>query len=208
MPNWCSNHLEITGDKETIARFRSAVSLDVDGVQRYSILPSLFPVPKELTDTVSGFFSDPEEQAKMQQKYEDNVAKYGYKDWYDWQYDNWGTKWGDCDTELVDDTETSLSFMFESAWGAPDKGIEAISIMFPSLAFILSYEETGMGFVGASAFKAGLSIERHSENIQVEYGENIDPDDETLWDRVSEAYANERDRCEEEVRRELALVLA
>lgn len=208
MPNWCSNHLEITGDKDTIARFRSAVELDADGVKQYSILPTLFPVPQELTDTVSGSFSDPDEQAKLQQKYALNEAKYGYKDWYEWQYAKWGTKWGDCNTDLVDESETSLSFMFESAWGAPSNGIETISIMFPSLTFILSYEEMGMGFVGAAAFKAGMTIERYSEDISIDGVEDIDPDNDELWDRLSEAYTKERDRCEEEVRLGLTLALS
>ena len=31
----------------------------------------------------------------------ENIAKYGYKDWYDWSIDNWGTKWNAYEFSIV-----------------------------------------------------------------------------------------------------------
>lgn len=208
MPNWCNNHLTITGDSATLSRFRQAVERrDENDNVIYAILHNLYPVPQELTDTFSGFFGDNEKQEELEKQYARNVEKYGYKDWYEWQYAEWGTKWGDCDTTLTSsDDADELMFMFDSAWGPPTEGFRKVSIMFPDLTFVLAYEEQGMGFVGAHGFKAGKVVEHTSENISVADIEDFDPDNDEMWDRLSEAYNDERDKCEELVIRDLVLI--
>ena len=204
MPNWCNNSMSVEGDPATIKRFLNAVT-DEEG--KISILNRLVPVPQELRDTPSGFFGDSDKQREMELQNERNLVKYGHKDWYDWQYAEWGTKWGDCDTELTNEDTTNdgkgwLNFVFESAWGCPAEGIRKVSIMFPDLTFIVSYMEEGMGFVGANGFKAGNMIERFSENIHVDGLPEGEINDE-WFDLLHDAYYKERDRCESEVIREL-----
>ena len=41
----------------------------------------------------------------------------GDQDWYQWNVNNWGTKWDICDVGILDDTEEdSISFEFSTAW--------------------------------------------------------------------------------------------
>ena len=47
--------------------------------------------------------------------------------WYSWRWDNWGTKWGACDTYKVDENTIS----FSTAWCPPLKVIEKLSEKFP-----------------------------------------------------------------------------
>ena len=49
--------------------------------------------------------------------------KYGASDWYAWNNRNYGTKWGDCDTRIIDETYDNdrgkVILSFDSAWGEP-----------------------------------------------------------------------------------------
>lgn len=204
MPNWCGNSLSIEGDSNELKRFRDAITtVDEKGAFTYAILTSLYPVPQELTDTVSGWSADEAEQAEREKQYAENLAKYGHKDWYDWQYEMWGTKWGDCDTEITAEGDTWLSISFNTAWGPAIAGFEQVSKLFPTLTFVLAYEEMGMGFVGATGFRNGLICDHSSEDIHVpERG--LSDDDDDLWDRMTDAYYEERDKCEDLVRHELS----
>ena len=49
---------------------------------------------------------------------------YGYRDWYEWNNANWGTKWNACDTYYDSDTGTLVEF--DTAWCAPMPVIEKI----------------------------------------------------------------------------------
>ena len=43
-----------------------------------------------------------------------NIMRYGYKDWYDWSIENWGTKWNACDC-----FDNGDYIEFETAWSLP-----------------------------------------------------------------------------------------
>lgn len=79
--------------------------------------------------------------------------KTGYVYWYDWQLDNWGTKWNSYSCKRLDDNV----FTFETAWSGVPKIIEAISKRFPNVVFIYEYadEDTGNN-TGYLKFKDGL----------------------------------------------------
>lgn len=153
MPNWVSTSLSVTGSKEEVQRF-------FDGVKDSKIIESYFPCPKELTETVSGFFTDEEKMEELRKKSEANIAKYGYPNWYEWSYQEWGTKWGDCDTYLEEPTQLAngsweVTGSFQTAWGPADKGFLKISSLFPSLLFTFEYDEEGGFFAGTHAFQFG-----------------------------------------------------
>jgi len=162
MPNWCSNNLYIKGDPTDVANFIQRVRLSKEEQekrgQEYDILGQLYPTPKELMDTKSGFFGkdETEKQAELETKQAENIAKYGQKDWYDWQYAKWGTKWGDCDTYLSGvEGYSQVEFGFTSAWSPPIEGIAHITTLFPTLEFALAYTEEGMDFYGLTTFDNG-----------------------------------------------------
>lgn len=52
-----------------------------------------------------------------------NVQRYGWKDWYDWSIDNWGTKWNACHEYIDDDNQV---IEFETAWSMPEGVIKEI----------------------------------------------------------------------------------
>lgn len=86
---------------------------------------------------------------------QENVAKYGSRDWYDWCSKNWGTKWGDCDTVLEDQEPAKLKFRFNTAWSPPEPALDKMSKKWPMLKFSLRYYECGMGFKGSLILKNG-----------------------------------------------------
>jgi len=60
-------------------------------------------------------------------------AEYG-ADWcYDWQMENWGTKWGACDCTVIPINDEELVYEFETAWFAPEKVCTALRERFPDL---------------------------------------------------------------------------
>ena len=152
MPNWCRNNLTVRGNYKQVSKFVEDVRDDEDGFR----LAQLVPCPEELKETMAGFYSEEEKQKALEEQQKRNLEKYGYKDWYDWEYANWGTKWGDCETDFIsgevikadDDQYSNCAFVFDSAWGSPVELIIRISTLYPELWFGVTYEETGMMFAG------------------------------------------------------------
>lgn len=183
MPNWVSTQLSVRGSHNELVRFR-------EGIKGNAILESYIPTPQELRDTMNGFTADEEKMEELRKKQEANKAKYGYPDWYEWQYDTWGTKWGDCDTHVEDVTGTELIAYFMTAWGPATKGFLSISKMFPELMFVLRYDEEAGFFAGIEAIKNGEVIFEEMY-APTEYGEGLDWNDEESYEKYEE-YKNER----------------
>jgi hypothetical protein len=74
---------------------------------------------------------------------------------YDWEYANWGTKWGDCNTEVYDVSDTHMNLYFETAWSAPHNFWKKVSADYPTLTFSMSYEEEMRQFAGEATYEAG-----------------------------------------------------
>ena len=139
MPNWTANYLEITGKPEDVDRFiddvtvmeaePNDVSISYD-LTKVNPIPDVFKSMKSGARTIDG--------VKYSQWFEDSEGvrplldinaleitdKYGTYDPVDWQYRNWGTKWGDCDTEIVSKNTTNdgikeIEMRFDSAWSEP-----------------------------------------------------------------------------------------
>lgn len=226
MPNICNNNLHIEGSEEDIVRFMNAVKERPDmndEDSKYSLLQSLYPMPEELDVTSTSVYDtipdkwnewladgswtqeDYDKRVKenddLKNVYQSNIDKYGYKDWYDWQYAKWGTKWGDLDTYVIGRNDGYAGFSFNSAWAPPVTAFEYISSQFPELKFYLTYMETGMGFVGCCGFFNGTMYEETSEDISVEGSEDDDFDIEKLY----EEYDRLRDECEQMVRDEMEM---
>ena len=143
MPNWCNNTLELQHkDPAMIERARAAMI-------RGEFLHEFIPVPKELTETVSGGFSDPEEQAKLLEQTKANIEKYGYGNWYDFCVNEWGTKWDVGGSDYGNPTITEDGKMiagFDSAWAPPTNAMEKLVDM--GFTVKLYYYEPGMCFAG------------------------------------------------------------
>ena len=207
MPNWCNNQLVITGDYKERERFILATQtaiVDSVGDSKYEILDRLYPCPHELEETMSGGFGKNEdgtkrpEQIELERKQAENFAKYGAKDWYDWKNTNWGTKWGDCDTYNEDHDTDRTVFRFDSAWSPPIEGITHISTLFPTLSFVLIYEEGGMGYYGVATIENGEAIDNCENMEDIDGYCDIDYDnDEDAFEKQFELIANAKNRLTE-----------
>jgi hypothetical protein len=141
MPNWCNNTVEIYhDDPKMLERVRSAFNGE-------GLLGEFIPVPKELSDTVSGSFGDTDEQAKLLEKTKANIEKYGYGNWYDFCVNEWGTKWEiGADGNPAQDIPGGLMLGFDSAWSPPIAAYEKLMNM--GFRIRAMYCESGMAFAG------------------------------------------------------------
>ena len=192
MPNWCSNTTTVYGSVDDLTKFvevvksderSDEVASDLDGFPEARIFATLLPFPEnghkniELPDGGTG-------GSVFAKK--DDIA--GTIDGYQWCLDNWGTKWGDCHTryeaelgeDYVEHGTQHVTFYYDTAWGPAD--FTQIAKMYPNLTFITKYEEGGMCFAGAWAWKDGEVVFDHTVNGDTNplYPEHPD------WDEMEE----------------------
>lgn len=139
MPNWCFNTLTLKHDDPLmIARAKEAFG-------RSELLNEFIPVPKPLLETIAGSIGDEDKQKDLEIQEAYNFKDYGYKNWYDFCVNEWGTKW-DVDGDVVGDDLNSLTLSFESAWAPPVAAYEKLS----EQGFYVEamYYEPGMMFCG------------------------------------------------------------
>jgi hypothetical protein len=141
MPNWCNNGITLTHeDPEMIQRAAKAL-------QEGTFLDEFVPVPKEL-HIVAGRVGDDNDpkQIELEAQEKSNLEKYGYKTWYDFCVNEWGTKWDVQSDNIQITTPNSLTAGFDSAWAPPCAAYEKLmDLGFEVEAF---YYEPGMGYVG------------------------------------------------------------
>lgn len=75
---------------------------------------------------------------------------------YEWESQNWGTKWGDCRTSIVEETPTHVEIYFETAWCPPHEFWEKVSADYPELTITMRYDEEMMQFAGEAIFDNGV----------------------------------------------------
>lgn len=122
--------------------------------------------------------------------------------WYNWNCDNWGTKWAPNEIWISYETETESCMTFQSAWGPPADLFNAIAKLFPTLNIILAYSESGMCFCGAIKWEQGeLSKECHVSNYtadpryEVLVTKHTETGDEDLCDEIFYIETLIRDEC-------------
>ncbi|CAB4159250.1 hypothetical protein UFOVP704_68 [uncultured Caudovirales phage] len=143
MPNWCMNELTITGPADKVSAWATLHTT------KYETSTSVLDFNKSVPEPVD----------------EDGNCNIR------WQYKNWGTKWGACDTCYLQYDEGHVTIAFDTAWGPPDEWVSNMYEQFPDLSFSLRYAEPGMGFAGNIwADKEGYRSE-HRE------GDDLEDDD-------------------------------
>lgn len=142
MPNWCNNNLVLEhDDPEMIRRAHAAF-------ERGELLNEFIPVPEDLKIT-AGFLGSGDEQKELERKTAENVAKYGYGNWYDYCIGEWGTKWdvgGDGQSDVHPDGKM-MHASFDSAWSPPVNAYEKLE----KLGFRVEaqFYESGMAYAGS-----------------------------------------------------------
>ena len=144
MPNWCNNTVTINHPD------KSKLHALVEAINEGKFCQHVIPTPEDLNIT-SGWVGadDSPEQMALVAKQKANLAKYGYKDWYDFQTAMWGTKWDVQPYETVEFDEQhdpSLTFGFDSAWSPPIGVYEVLVEQGYSVKAY--YYEPGMAYAG------------------------------------------------------------
>ena len=142
MPNWCNNVVELAHeDPAMLERAKAALN-------RGEFLSEFIPVPEDLSIVAGRVGADEDQKQKdLVAQEEVNVAKHGYRNWYDFCVNEWGTKWdvgGDGMTCEIENGRISTSF--DSAWAPPVAAYEKlVDLGFSVRAY---YYEGGMCFAG------------------------------------------------------------
>ena len=143
MPNWCNNYLEL--EHEDPVMIERAQKAFAEG----KLLEEFCPVPASLHIVAGRVGSDEDQNQKdLAAQEESNLATHGYRNWYDYCVNEWGTKWdvgGEGDQATVE-SPNSIKMNFDSAWAPPTAAMDK----FMDLGFKvkLIYWESGMCFCG------------------------------------------------------------
>lgn len=227
MPNWVFNGLTIEGNPESVTKLVDQMNQPFKVFQKNvwdsntntSVAKDvLYPAPIfafwniiKPTD-LEAYAGQPEHKpnASIQE-----MMRFEGNDWYNWNNNNWGTKWDVAvssdneypDTRMegpVDNGDNKVVYYnFNTAWGVPDEALTNLSSQYPDLLFTLSYEEeTGWG--GEMEFLRGV-ISGTSWNWQCrecDYKYIGDPSDMWCEDCENEVcrncfYGADIDKCED-----------
>jgi hypothetical protein len=142
MPNWCNNTAEIYHtDPAMLERVREAFD-------KGALLEEFIPVPASLKIVAGSVGAkDSPEQIELEAAQKNNIEVNGYKDWYDFCVNEWGTKWDiGADGQPAQDIPGGLILSFDSAWAPPCAAYEKLVEMGFSIR--ATYYEPGMCFAG------------------------------------------------------------
>jgi hypothetical protein len=216
MPNNCRNVLSVIGKqakefadkaKGVYPNYRQGTMppADVTDNVRESQLcfNNFIPVPQGLLERTYGAEYD-EKQA------EENgvnlVAIDNCMSGYDWQSENWGTKWGTYDEAPVKiKFEDVVEFDFTTAWGPPVNFVATVSKQYPEMTFILSFGGEGP-ILGRMILKNGAILEDISDATNVLEFPEDEEDEEAIqqyYDKYDEwvnQYIDTQDTYIEEYR--------
>ena len=115
---------------------------------------------------------------------------------YNWCVENWGTKWDISQQEIIEVTDDSISFRFDTAWSPPHNFYSKMT----ELGFDIDvmYNETGMQFVGHYTSENGNYMVEY-DFTQENWREGITDEDVLYFlDEEYEYYLETKDDEEDE----------
>ena len=162
MPNHFWNDLSISGDAEKVKELQAFVK---GRGPRYADLdPYDYGMGARTGVPIEAALEDPDSDVSELDFHKIipvpmEILKKGYGDsGYDWQVDNWDTKWNAYDLS-TDSSEGYCRFSFDTAWAPPVLVVAQLAKLFPSLEFEHFFDESGMGFQGTNRYLEGALIE-------------------------------------------------
>jgi len=147
MPNWCYNRVSIYSENI------DQVTELFDIFNNPEPFNALIPSPKwSETPNEDGELPVLEEHKDSDGKVLFTTHKFpksGKTDdrWYDWQVQNWGTKWEPADIS-VEQCDEELEITFNTAWSPPEDICRAIRNKYPDISVSWFYDEPGMEVAG------------------------------------------------------------
>ena len=147
MPNWCYNRVSIYSENI------DQVTELFDIFNNPEPFNALIPSPKwSETPNEDGELPVLEEHKDSDGKVLFTTHKFpksGKTDdrWYDWQVQNWGTKWEPADIS-VEQCDEELEITFNTAWSPPEDICRAIRNKYPDISVSWFYDEPSMEVAG------------------------------------------------------------
>lgn len=99
----------------------------------YDAFPDFYKVIPQPDNIFNGSLGEKEKEM---------CRKEGRPNWYDWNIDNWGTKWDGYNFKKEDDN----TFTFETAWSSVPRIIEKMSRQFPNVTFVYEWADEDTGY--------------------------------------------------------------
>lgn len=168
MPNWVYNNLSIAptyehkDNPEAIADVERLISQvgATYTIRAASYASGTFEVRDvEVTDPGLSFWNIVRPEGEDSKKYEESIGASGAMPfWYDWNVENWGTKWDASDVSQTFHEEGKVEYSFSTPWSAPLPALVALSAQYPRLEISLDWEEE-QGFGGTFRFEEGEAYE-------------------------------------------------
>lgn len=144
MPNHCFNTLTITSNEiENVKKFYSE-NLNVEEEFCHLSFNKSIPIP------------------------EDEKSN-----WYNWNCENWGTKWDAYEIE-INDNDNSIEYYFQTAWSPPTPWLDTVAKKYTNIEFRLEYNEPGCDFGGIITYNNGELTQDDQYNISDYNWEKVD----------------------------------
>lgn len=90
----------------------------------------------------------------------------GYSNWYHWQHDKWGVKWGASESAIGDVQYKSCVYTFQTPWGTPINWLNYLAKTYPSFKFSHKCCDPSMDFHNEYYFENGELIEEKSMSFE------------------------------------------
>lgn len=136
MPNWFNFTIDVNGSKKDVEEFVN----NVQGSKKHDT--------EELEFDFNHFIPQPDNLFKESIGSDKKKELYGQgiPNWYDWNIDNWGTKWNaNCDErDIYYSSEKDVSavrYDLSTAWADPRPVLHKMIEMYPQLHFTIEGEE-------------------------------------------------------------------
>ena len=141
MPNWVYTTITVSGDEKLLADFKKQANKTPptfseksgDDVEPILSFGNFIAPPQEAIDSGEYHGTHGWQDGKQ-------VGNTDYN-WYNWNVDNWGTKWDACDTELEELSASTAHYRLNTAWSPAEPVFRAMVEQHPKLTFEIFYEE-------------------------------------------------------------------
>ena len=191
MPNWCANSLKLVAktaeSEKKLAEIVKELARAHEAGESAEIFNLIKPIPEALMITSGWLGKDTPEQAALEIAQNENLKKYGYKDWYSFCTGEWGTKWdaktSDEDVPFIIEGK-QVTIFFDTAWAPPMQIYYALEEMGFELE--ATYVEQGMGYIGF--YTDGVDNCEKMEQFYPEPSDDPDMEDSAMDEMTLKIY--------------------
>lgn len=163
MPNHVATITKFSCDNPEVLKELKELIWRVDESDEPSFdFKSVLPFPEALKDSISPVHVCTEEDKAGKHKDDPQcitliesklrINEYGADNWYEWNCNNWGTKWNSYHCSIVEDHETVLIIKYDTAWSPATPVLREISKRFPNVTIVSEYADEGGSFVCRDTF--------------------------------------------------------